>query len=486
MDDVDYELAQLEAAQSIQNHGQQGANNDSAPSGGWQAGGEISQRNDTSAATDAPADYLNIDLNGAGRGGSGEFGNADEESYGVGTGSTGDERMMGIQIANSNGGIMGDYLNSQSLNLNEAFSMFGDSKHSANGTEALESFLQNYHQECMRHAPQERRQASSAPQRRQRSRRNAQNAAAGALDDEDDDDDDDPQNVDSMRDRLLKRMQQRAQRNERDAAAAAGGQQDDGSAEQGAEGSDEDDSGDSLDSDDSATENSADARMRSTVAGMLNAQSRQHQQEAVEQYRAMLSRANIDPEYYLENFCPLCGFSDNSMDPVVNDDWHAIKNLIDSSVTHISERTHAIIVSLFWTERIYLPMRKQNKRCLPLTVDMALDHIYSPHKLDMRVIQSQAVRDMKKVSTVVKNHIFSRHPITGNLEVNTKNVEKYLQVNQALFRTAGMDPAKTPFNSQQDTDVAKNAGASVTPLRSLKRANPAAAIPRSNKRGRAS
>lgn len=426
-------------------------------------------------------------------------GDDEEESYGVGDGEEGNRRMHNIQIANSNGDIVGDHIPNNMLDLNTAFSHFGGAsinrRDSLLSGRTIESFLHNYHRECQRHERQHVGTHYQSCNRNVRSHRRrhgndqrrrhegAPGTRAGQYSDEENQDENLSADINGVRQKLLRRMQMQVERQRAEREKAATDNSNDDSGEDGQSG--EEDTNDSLESlDESRTESTADPRGGSTVSEILSDENKQRQREAVEDYRKMLMRSNIDPDYYFENFCPLCGFSNNSTDPIVAEDWNGIKKIIEENIFEMSEETHAILVSIFWTERIFLPMREQGMRCMPLDVDMARDHIYSPHKLDMRVIQGNAVKKMKRMSNVLENNIFSQHSLTGQLEVKTKNLEKYLQVVQSMIKVGSVDPTKTPFNANKDSNVGKSAGATVSSLRSLKRPNPAATVKHSRKRPR--
>ena len=182
-----------------------------------------------------------------------------------------------------------------------------------------------------------------------------------------------------------------------------------------------------------------------------------------ERFAKHLHNANLSADAFMKHTCPLCGFMDNQHDAIPDEELERIEHFLDAGIGNIDERTHADIVAFMWNKNIYEPMKRERKRCVKLTSQMAYEHITEPHRVSKPALKLHDARQLMKAQDLFFGAIFSENPVTSEPSVQRYNAQLALKCMEIKWKIIGVDDTKDPFNNAH-RPTAAGASRSVNPM----------------------
>lgn len=182
----------------------------------------------------------------------------------------------------------------------------------------------------------------------------------------------------------------------------------------------------------------------------------------------MLRDSNITAELMREVFCPVCGMGGLRGEDSVHAHAYNQVNEMCKAAVQGDKRTHALIISEFWNTSLYRPMRKLNKRILPLTYEMAYHHIKEPHRLEATNDHHNDIRSVDMKKNILDNMIFLLNPLTGNLMYDPKAFSMSMACTRTKNILRKTLPEKMAFyGGSSDKQLSDLLAQNVNPYRNL-------------------
>jgi len=166
-----------------------------------------------------------------------------------------------------------------------------------------------------------------------------------------------------------------------------------------------------------------------------------------ERFGTKLTLANMSIEKMLTNVCPLCSYGCKDIRGIYATEITKIKNLYKRNFMSTSAESLAATLVFTWNTRVFEPIFKKGFAFMPLTYEMALDHIKRPHQIDAAFVAKKEIEDLTSMGQALKSMLFVRI----EKEEDTDNIIHHSNGNMGSTTSNGKDHAKT------DKDLSDNA-----------------------------
>jgi hypothetical protein len=182
----------------------------------------------------------------------------------------------------------------------------------------------------------------------------------------------------------------------------------------------------------------------------------------------LVQDANMGMEQFLDFFCPLCGFGNLlNFDRVSATAYRDVMNMAEVGIMFVRRETLAVILCESWNTNVYRPMRARNKRILPLTYEMAFNHIDKPHRPDPRPDHRRDIEELNMLKGTLGKMMFQYNPVLGKMQID-QNIFKMVM---ACYRQKNIlrkqVPEKMAFYAPQLDHNTQAAGGMANPFRAL-------------------
>lgn len=154
----------------------------------------------------------------------------------------------------------------------------------------------------------------------------------------------------------------------------------------------------------------------------------------------------VTPDFFATHMCPLCGFMGDPTDAVGDEELQEIGAFIRYGVglkprAKEARDTLAMLVAMMYNKNVYWPMRRENKRIMKLTFEMASDHIFKPHRYGDEwvddMIRTDDTENLHRASSLLLGKAFYENPLTGEFGCDYKAMQYGIKCCETKYKILG-------------------------------------------------